>query len=365
MHFIYLKFYTYIHVLALLNLKLLTSSQFCGTFGEIDYCCDNYFYDDVNKNCIECPIGSYGKNCSKTCVKPKFGWLCYYTCECDLDECSIIHGCQNNSVVTPFSHVASSVEEAYDTPSSRSGPVISPFHLQTTEIIQTAKTFPNIDDNNSNIVVVMTISIASGVIFIWICAFTIFCCVTRRKASVYIQSTHNPPSDSNELTISPVHNLETDIYMEIEETSGIRRIEATKQEETVIKTSYDKLSKSVSDSSKYSEIGKYYTDIEKYKTFTTHRAFYIQQKLMRHRSWHHPLDTLYMPNTPKMANSYIELCDDNTYLQAIHAFENIADCKKFIYSNLSANQYLNVHTNSARFEPKRAVSYDDFIGILQ
>lgn len=45
---------------------------------------------------IECPNGSYGRNCSKTCVIPKYGWLCYETCECkDNEYCDIVSGCLN------------------------------------------------------------------------------------------------------------------------------------------------------------------------------------------------------------------------------------------------------------------------------
>lgn len=52
---------------------------------------------------IECPNGSYGRNCSKTCVIPKYGWLCYETCECKNDEyCDIVSGCLNGKKLRNF-----------------------------------------------------------------------------------------------------------------------------------------------------------------------------------------------------------------------------------------------------------------------
>uniref|UniRef100_K1PIG9 Multiple epidermal growth factor-like domains 6 n=1 Tax=Magallana gigas TaxID=29159 RepID=K1PIG9_MAGGI len=68
-------------------------------YGKIDYCCDNYYFDSIKKDCLECPNGSHGRNCSKTCVIPKYGWLCYETCECKNDEyCDIVSGCLNDCV---------------------------------------------------------------------------------------------------------------------------------------------------------------------------------------------------------------------------------------------------------------------------
>ncbi|XP_078325448.1 uncharacterized protein LOC111127265 isoform X5 [Crassostrea virginica] len=92
--------YVSIHVLFLTN---LTTSQFCGTSSERlgDFCCDNYYYNSRSKRCMECPKGSYGQNCTKTCVYPKYGWLCYQTCDCaDFEYCNLVDGCLNVSTIS-------------------------------------------------------------------------------------------------------------------------------------------------------------------------------------------------------------------------------------------------------------------------
>nr|XP_022327968.1 uncharacterized protein LOC111127188 isoform X1 [Crassostrea virginica] len=90
--------YVSIHVLFLTN---LTTSRYCGTEGFGDICCDNYYFDSNSDDCMECPKGSYGQNCIKTCVYPKYGWLCYQTCECaDFEYCNLVDGCLNVSTIS-------------------------------------------------------------------------------------------------------------------------------------------------------------------------------------------------------------------------------------------------------------------------
>ena len=51
----------------------------------------------------ECPKGSYGQNCTKTCVYPKYGWLCYQTCDCaDFQYCNLVDGCSNGIFARVF-----------------------------------------------------------------------------------------------------------------------------------------------------------------------------------------------------------------------------------------------------------------------
>ncbi|XP_061164908.1 uncharacterized protein LOC133173851 [Saccostrea echinata] len=366
MHFVHLKIYICIHVHIFLNLKLLTSSQFCGTrIGGLDYCCDNYYYDRVKNDCIECPFGSYGQNCSKACTKPKFGWLCYYTCDCDIDECDIIKGCLNESEFSTLLPASTTFTRMYESPVSKQD-LKTPYG-QATETFQNTRAFKNTESNAGNLVIVLTISIASGVIVIWIVVFAIFCCITRKKVSFFNQKTEGSGPDSNEVVETSLRNQETDIYMEIEENPDILGEENINiEDESTTRTSYDQLSKSVSDSSRYNEIGKYYTDIEKYKTFTTHKALQNQVKLKRHFSWHHALDTSSMSSSPKKANSYIDICEDDTYLQAVYALKDIVECRKFIYANMSSchTLHFNLNSNIDRTRTKIAESYDDFIAIL-
>ncbi|XP_062580339.1 uncharacterized protein LOC134242266 isoform X2 [Saccostrea cucullata] len=362
MHFVHLKIYIFLHIHIFLNLKLLASSQFCGTIGGLDYCCDNYYYDRMKNDCIDCPMGSYGQNCSKACIKPKFGWLCYYTCECNIDECDIVKGCLNESDFSTLSPDSTTITPIYVSPASRQDP-----KFLNDQLTKTSQNTPALPMTESNMVIVLTISIASGVVVIWIVAFAIFCVISRKKVSFFNHKTERSGPDTNEVTERTHRNQEIDIYMEIEETPDISREgDIDTQDNIMTRTSYDQLSKSVSDSSKYHEIGKYYTDIEKYKTFTTHKVLHGQVKLKRHFSWHHALDTSSAPSSPKKANSYIDICEDDTYLQAVFALTDIVDCRKYIYANMSSchNLNLNLNSNLNQPRPKLAESYDDFIAIL-
>lgn len=217
-------------------------------------------------------------------------------------------------------------------------------------------------------VITVSVSVASTAVFVLVVGCIIFCCVCKRKLSYPFQNTQHDASSNlpGSQARMPLSNLETEVYMEIEEISPSQsgeKLEDKNKER--VKTNYDQLSKSVSDSSKYSEIGKYYTDIEKYKTFTTHKALYHHRELKRHNSWHHvieqPLNSRSPPFTRK-ANSYLELCEDNDYLEAVHKLKNIEACRDFIYANMTTFQLSNP---ISKFYSKNAVSYDDFVSIIK
>ncbi|XP_056004299.1 protein draper-like [Ostrea edulis] len=58
-------------------------------------CCNNYFY--VNNTCTECPIGTYGDNCSEICSNGFYGKICAEKCECQPNEtCDPKHGCKGS-----------------------------------------------------------------------------------------------------------------------------------------------------------------------------------------------------------------------------------------------------------------------------
>lgn len=216
-------------------------------------------------------------------------------------------------------------------------------------------------------VITVSLSVASTAVFVLVVGCIILCCVYKRKVSYPFQSTQQDAS-SNDPDIqvrTPLSNLETEVYMEIEDVSPTQRGDIPDKNKEHVKTNYDQLSKTVSDSSKYSEIGKYYTDIEKYKTFTTHKALYHHRELKRHNSWHHVIEQPLNGRSPtftRKANSYLELCDDNDYLEAVHKLKDIEACRDFLYANIKTSQLSNP---ISRFYSKNAVSYDDFVSIIK
>lgn len=43
---------------------------------------------------VECPIGTYGENCTETCPHGKFGEFCLQPCECEINQlCNFMFGC--------------------------------------------------------------------------------------------------------------------------------------------------------------------------------------------------------------------------------------------------------------------------------
>lgn len=217
--------------------------------------------------------------------------------------------------------------------------------------------------------IIVSVSVASTAVFVLVVGGITFCCIYKRKLSYPFQNTqHGASSNDPDIQVRvPLSNLETEVYIEIEDISPTQSGDIPDKTKDHVKTNYDQLSKTVSDSSKYSEIGKYYTDIEKYKTFTTHKALYHHRELKRHNSWHHliekPLNSRSSPFTRK-ANSYLELCEDNDYLEAVHKLKNIEACRDFIYANMNTSQLAKFNPVSS-LHSKNAVSYDDFVSIIK
>lgn len=43
---------------------------------------------------VECPIGSYGENCSQNCPDEKYGEFCLQQCNCTTNQrCNFMFGC--------------------------------------------------------------------------------------------------------------------------------------------------------------------------------------------------------------------------------------------------------------------------------
>ena len=216
------------------------------------------------------------------------------------------------------------------------------------------------DGFENNFVILVIVSVGGGFIILLFIIFSIFCCIFRRKVTYPMQK---PDSEAPTLPQGQSHelhsNVDCEIYMEIEERSNSSGDPQDKQKNNA-NTNYDQLSKSVSNSSRYSEIGKYYTDIEKYKTFTTHKALCNRVQLKRHYSWHHVIEPLgnSTPRLSKKANSYIELCDDDTYLHVVHNLKSIEACMEY----LSPRQHQTVISKSL---PKVCIPYDDAFSIAK
>ncbi|XP_062585007.1 uncharacterized protein LOC134246650 [Saccostrea cucullata] len=57
---------------------------------ECDY---NYYFDEYNASCLECPFGSFGQNCMEQCISGFYGRLCGNACSCEAHKCNRVDGC--------------------------------------------------------------------------------------------------------------------------------------------------------------------------------------------------------------------------------------------------------------------------------
>nr|XP_034298873.1 uncharacterized protein LOC117680685 [Crassostrea gigas] len=73
------------------------SNQRCN-----ERCCMNY-YENQYGSCTECQPGTFGVNCTGTCVPFYYGRLCRSKCDCPLHQCDLKLGCRKNKgwVATP------------------------------------------------------------------------------------------------------------------------------------------------------------------------------------------------------------------------------------------------------------------------
>lgn len=56
-------------------------------------CYVNHKWDFKERKCAPCPQGYFGVNCTSECVLPYYGLKCNLKCNCSLDDCHHIHGC--------------------------------------------------------------------------------------------------------------------------------------------------------------------------------------------------------------------------------------------------------------------------------
>lgn len=60
-------------------------------------CCPGYEWNNDLGNCTECNIGYSGRNCSRQCVYPSYGWKCELACNCSKEYCNLSTGCENKT----------------------------------------------------------------------------------------------------------------------------------------------------------------------------------------------------------------------------------------------------------------------------
>ncbi|XP_022344848.2 uncharacterized protein LOC111137611 isoform X1 [Crassostrea virginica] len=74
----------------------------CTNGSGKETCCPNYYFQ--GQNCIACPPGWYGINCSDSCPSGWFGSACAQSCEICKTHCDPVLGCEpkNGNVTTSF-----------------------------------------------------------------------------------------------------------------------------------------------------------------------------------------------------------------------------------------------------------------------
>ncbi|XP_062597957.1 protein draper-like [Saccostrea cucullata] len=72
---------------------LESHGQDCGSKNGQRICCSGFWYEKKTNQCLKCPAGNYGHNCSEACPYPYFGELCELTCNCSVDLCHVGGGC--------------------------------------------------------------------------------------------------------------------------------------------------------------------------------------------------------------------------------------------------------------------------------
>ncbi|XP_062600564.1 protein draper-like [Saccostrea cucullata] len=64
-------------------------------------CCVNHY--QVNLTCVQCPLGTYGINCSENCPENYYGKNCAKKCNCsDSHICDIVNGCTLVNTVSDY-----------------------------------------------------------------------------------------------------------------------------------------------------------------------------------------------------------------------------------------------------------------------
>ncbi|XP_062582476.1 uncharacterized protein LOC134244233 [Saccostrea cucullata] len=84
----------------LLHYFLVSTSQICGGIGG-KTCCSGYVWNKAVNECIPCAKGYFGHDCKFSCPPPTFGVNCESMCDCSVEKCHHVYGC-NAKHTTPY-----------------------------------------------------------------------------------------------------------------------------------------------------------------------------------------------------------------------------------------------------------------------
>ncbi|XP_062615552.1 platelet endothelial aggregation receptor 1-like [Saccostrea cucullata] len=90
-----MEFYNYFRVFLLLTFILIKARESCiiKTGPYKDKCCEHFMLNTTTNECIPCPVGYTGHNCSSPCPSPSYGFQCEKICFCPAYLCHFITGC--------------------------------------------------------------------------------------------------------------------------------------------------------------------------------------------------------------------------------------------------------------------------------
>ena len=199
-------------------------------------------------------------------------------------------------------------------------PVVTTSEYPVTVAIQTEKTTRNINDTKDNkFVVALSVTVASSALIVLAVVLTKLRSNAKANIIYYIHSPgrRTPLSRHNDGQV-PFSNLETDIYMEIEdldeidETStsscGTTPVKGTQQ--FLQKINVDNVTKSVYDPLKKREKSKTDINIDLFKQYTANEFPQRKVKLKRQYSWHHLTESADTDSSLKRHRSYSSLSGD-------------------------------------------------------
>lgn len=187
--------------------------------------------------------------------------------------------------------------------------------------------------------VVLSVTAVSSVIIVLTIVITKLRCNTKDTIIYYINRSrrHRPVSFHDPFQV-PFRNLETDIYMEIEEmdevddtsiksfgnfqndkkkeNEGLKFDHLTKpkpdslrtSEKAFFRTNVDNVLKPKPDTLKHKE--KSFKKFEKYKTFTTRRFTNRKVNLKRYNSWHNVIEVPITLESIRRTRSVLNISDD-------------------------------------------------------
>ncbi|XP_061164911.1 uncharacterized protein LOC133173853 [Saccostrea echinata] len=132
-------------------------------------CCADYYVE--NGNCVPCPIGLFGPNCTHTCPYPSYGHRCLEgICQCPQELCDSKTGCRNPSKDKQISSTHLTSITTRSVPLSNHRAVLGNLSTSTSpKEINVKKSEDNkigSDDNKAGSAAVMTVISVIGVLIV-------------------------------------------------------------------------------------------------------------------------------------------------------------------------------------------------------